>query len=249
MLLARAGQEYVSVGPPRSKYLPPKDVRQISLNDLLALSSAWRGAHQTSFGFGEKQARRDRVYYAGDLQLLGERCISVVGTRKVTPEGAARARRLARELAEAGVVVMSGLAAGVDTEALTSALAAGGRTIAVIGTPLERASPVANARIQEEIYRRHLLISQFETGSKVWPSNFPLRNKLMAALSLATVIIEASDTSGTLHQAVECVRLKRWLFILQSVADDPSLEWPAKFLDNERVRTVTSTSEILTALA
>ena len=204
--------------PPHSKYQPPTDVRQITQDELLSHSSAWQGSRQTKLDFGEQVRRRNRIYYAGDLSLLGRPCISVVGTRKVSREGAARARRLAKELANAGVVVMSGLASGVDTEALASALEAGGRTIAVIGTPIDKASPIANAMMQETIYRDHLLLSQFEPGSKVWPSNFPLRNRLMAALSSGTVIIEASDTSGTLHQAAECTKLGRWLFIAQSMA-------------------------------
>src|SRR5207247_10097113 len=108
----------------------------------------------------------------------------------------------------AGIVVVSGLARGVDTEALSAAIAAGGRVIAVIGTPIDKAYPAENKRLQEQIYSEHLLISQFPPGRRVYQSNFPERNKLMAAISDATVIIEAGETSGTLHQAAAWVRVK-----------------------------------------
>jgi len=184
----------------------------------------------------------------GDISLLHRKCVAVVGTREVTPEGSARSRRLARELAAAGVIVMSGLAKGVDTEALNAAVEAGGRVVAVIGTPVDRAYPAENKRLQERIYREHLLISQFAPGERVFPTNFPERNKLMAALSDATAIIEAGDTSGTLHQAAECGRLGRWLFIAKSVVDNPLLQWPKRFVGQPKVASLSSTEDILKAI-
>src|SRR5437879_3348576 len=83
--------------------------------------------------------------------------------------------------------------------------------------------------LQERIYREHLLTSQFAPGKMVFQSNFPERNRLMAAISDATVIVEASDTSGSLHQAAECVHLGRWLFIAKSLAENPSFRWPKDF--------------------
>jgi DNA processing protein len=148
----------------------------------------------------------------------------------------------------AGVVVVSGLAKGVDTEALSAAMQAGGRVVAVIGTPIDMAYPAENKHLQEQIYRDHLLVSQFPTGERVFRANFPERNKLMAALSDATAIIEAGDTSGTLHQAAECVRLGRWLFIAKSVVDDPSLQWPKRFLGQPRVASFSSTDDIIKAI-
>jgi DNA processing protein len=155
---------------------------------------------------------------------------------------------LASELARHGIVVVSGLARGVDTEALTSALSAGGSVVAVIGTPIDRAYPVENFELQERIANSHLLISQFEPGTRTLQRHFPQRNRLMAAVSDATVIIEASDTSGTLHQAAECVRLGRWLFIARNVIEDKALEWPAKFRDYSKVRTLVETADILATL-
>jgi DNA processing protein len=190
----------------------------------------------------------NRVWCVGDVNLLNRKCVAIVGTRQVSREGALRARRLGRELAAVGVVVVSGLAKGIDTEALNAAIEAGGKVIAVIGTPIDKAYPAENKHLQERIYRDHLLISQFPSGVRVFPSNFPERNKLMAALSDATAIIEAGDTSGTLHQAAECLRLARWLFIAKSVVDDPSLQWPKRFLGQPRVESFSSTGDILKAI-
>jgi predicted Rossmann fold nucleotide-binding protein DprA/Smf involved in DNA uptake len=141
--------------------------------------------------------------------------------------------------------VVSGLAKGVDTAALQSALESGGRTAAVIGTPLDKAYPVENARMQERLWSEHLLMTPFRVGEQTFKGNFPKRNRVMAAVSDATVIVEASDTSGTLHQAAECGRLGRWLFIMRSVAEDSSLTWPAKFIDKPNVAVLASTQDIL----
>jgi DNA processing protein len=143
---------------------------------------------------------------------------------------------------------MSGLAKGVDTVAHTSAIEVGGRTVAVIGTPLDKAYPAENSELQRAIYSNHLLISPFASGQQVFKSNFPARNKVMALLSDATVIVEASDTSGTLHQAAECQKSNRWLFIMRSVVENTAVTWPAKFLKHPKTRILSDTSEILEAV-
>jgi DNA processing protein len=212
----------------RSSYIPPPHTQVTSLRQLLeGLRTIDRVSAQQSLSI----APRDRpLYLAGDVALVQHPAVAIVGARKASPEGVRRAARLARELAAANVVIVSGLAEGIDTAAHRAAIESGGRTIAVIGTPLDAAFPASNAELQQEIYRNHLLVSQFEVGSRVRPANFPERNKVMAAIADATVIIEASDTSGSLHQAVECTNLGRPLFIAKSVADNPSLQWPKRFL-------------------
>lgn len=238
-----------STRQPRSRaYQPPASPRTTTLGELLPSVRPIPGPQQRFFGFDEGHPHGRSLWIAGDPSLVQLPGVAIVGTRKVTPDGAARARRLARELAEVGVVVVSGLAAGVDTEALTAAMEAGGKTIAVIGTPLEKAYPAANKRLQEEIYRSHLLVSQFAPGTHVFPSNFPARNRTMAAISDATVIVEASDGSGTLHQAAECTRLGRHLFIARSVAEDPKLSWPAKFVGYPTTHILDDTDQVLNAI-
>lgn len=188
------------------------------------------------------------LYYCGDLAVVRRPSVAIVGARAVSDAGILRTRRLSRELAMEGVTIVSGLAKGVDTTAHRAALEAGGKTAAVIGTPLSKVYPAENRELQEEIAQHHLLISQFEEGSRVFPANFPKRNRVMAAVSDGTVIIEASDSSGTLHQAAECQRLGRWLFILKSVFEDTSLTWPRSFVGYDKTRVVSNTADVLGAL-
>lgn len=246
--LASAAPAPAQARTPRSGYRPPAEVHETTLGSLLEGVRSVPVNQQRRLGF-DGTGSGMKLWYAGDASLLSRPCVAIVGTRKVSRDGAIRARRLARALADAGVVVVSGLAMGVDTEGLRAAIDAGGRTTAVIGTPLTKATPVGNAQLQELIYSEHLLISQFPAGAPVYPANFPARNRVMAAVSDATVIIEASDTSGALHQAAECKRLGRWLFIAKSVAEDRSLKWPTGFLGQyERARILAEPEDVLKAV-
>jgi DNA processing protein len=154
----------------------------------------------------------------------------VVGTRKPTPEGVARTRALVRALVARRIVVVSGLAAGIDTVAHTAALEERGHTIAVLGTPLDDCYPRENRALQDRLMREELVISQFAPGSPSVRTNFPRRNRTMALLSDATVIIEAGESSGSLHQGWEALRLGRPLFLMESLTKDPTLRWPAEMI-------------------
>lgn len=169
---------------------------------------------------------------AGDTDILEEGArVSIVGSRKASPEGLRRASRLAALLAGRGIVVVSGLAEGIDTAAHTAAMKhERARTVAVLGTPLDQVYPRQNAALQEQIMRDHLAVSQYAVGSPVQRKNFPLRNRTMALISDATVIIEAGDTSGSLSQGWEALRIGRPLFLAKSVTEDPALEWPAEMI-------------------
>lgn len=171
------------------------------------------------------------LFVAGDASILEEGArVSIVGARKSSPEGLKRAAKLASLLAHRGIVVVSGLAEGIDTAAHESAIKHGGRTIAVLGTPLDQVYPKKNAELQHTIIRDHLAVSQYPQGYPVQPKNFPLRNRTMALLSDATVIMEATDTSGSLHQGWEALRLGRLLFIAKSITENARLTWPEKML-------------------
>lgn len=207
-------------------YAPPTRVTEAVLRDLLR----------------PREAPTTRVWLAGHPELLQRPCVAVVGTRTPSREGRARARRLARELVAAGVTVVSGLAAGIDTEAMTAAIGAGGRVIGVIGTPLDQVWPVENKSLQEVVHREHLLLSQFRRGAR---GNFPARNQVMAAVADATVVVEASQTSGTRHQAAECARLNRWLFFTQSMLDDQRVRWPGQYLGDARCGVLASSGDVL----
>lgn len=172
----------------------------------------------------------EKLYLEGDTTLLRSTPrIAVVGSRNATSCGLRRAARLSRLLTAEGVTVVSGLAAGIDTRAHEAAIRAGGRTIAVLGTPLDDVHPKSNRRLQETIGRDHLLVSQFPPGHPVLRGNFPRRNRTMALLCDVTIIVEARKSSGTLSQGWEALRLGRPLFLLKSVLDS-DLDWPQEML-------------------
>lgn len=173
------------------------------------------------------------LYYRGWWDLAADkRSVAIVGAREATEEGLRRARRIAKLLVEHRYLVVSGLAAGIDTAALTAAIDAGGNTIAVAGTPICDVYPKENKALQEHIAQEHLLVSQVPVlryRQQDWRMNrlfFPERNKTMSALTAATVIVEASDTSGTLTQARAAIAQGRKLFILNSCFERTDLKWP-----------------------
>jgi DNA processing protein len=172
-----------------------------------------------------------KFFVKGDTSLLrGTTRVAVVGSRKPSPEGQRRARKLVRELVEREVVIVSGLALGIDSIAHRTAIENGGRTIAVIGTPVDRVYPAEHEELQDLIAREHLLLSQFAPGNPIKKPNFPRRNRTMALISHASVIVEAGNTSGSLSQGWEALRLNRPLFIMQSVVDRKDLTWPREML-------------------
>jgi DNA processing protein len=141
------------------------------------------------------------IFMAGQLRPEDARSVAVIGSRRATAGGASLAREIAGHLVADGYTVNSGLAAGIDTAAHTEALARGGRTVAVIGTGLLHCHPAANRRLQEQIAREGAVVSQFWPDTQPRPENFRLRNAVMSALSVATVIVEASVRSGARIQA------------------------------------------------
>lgn len=189
------------------------------------------------------------LYLAGDRALLHSDIpkIAVIGTRHPTKAGRQRTRRLVRELVEGGVCVVSGLAAGVDALAHETAMSCGGRTIAVAGLPLDQVYPKQNARLQERIAEQQLLVSQFAPGARTSASFFVQRNRTMAILAHGTVIIEASDQSGTLSQASSTLHYGKPLFILKSAFAQPNLHWPEAF-SQRGARTLVAASQILQLL-
>ncbi len=185
------------------------------------------------------------LYYRGAWEITETRCVAVVGSREASPKGIRRAERLARELVDRGFTVVSGLARGVDSAAHRAAIARGGRTIAVVGTPLGSCYPKENTELQEEIARDHLLISQVPVlrYAKQSPRHnrlfFPERNVTMSVLTEGTIIVEAGETSGTLTQARAALHQGRKLFILDNCFQRTDLTWPARFEAEGAVRVKT----------
>ena len=191
-----------------------------------------------------KDAREpvELLYYTGNLDYLHTRCIAIVGTRKPSAGGLAKTAELVSRLVRDDFTIVSGLAAGIDTQAHTSAIANGGRTIAVIGTPLNKVYPEENAALQNRIALEHLLISQvpfFRYTQQTFVGNklfFPERNKTMSALTEATLIMEASETSGTLIQARAALDQKRKLLIWEDCFLNKNIAWPERFIEKGAIR-------------
>ena len=131
--------------------------------------------------------------------------VSIVGSRKASSKGLTDASSITRILIEKEVTIVSGLAEGIDTAAHQTAIETGGRTIAVLGTPLNKTYPRKNFKLQQEIMRHHLAISQFQIGHHTTRKDFVDRNRTMALISDATIIVEAQDTSGSRHQGWEAL--------------------------------------------
>lgn len=174
-----------------------------------------------------------RLFVAGHPEWLLERPkVSIIGARQASGHGRKRAARLARILVRHGVIVVRGLAEGIDAAAHRATLASGGRTIAVIGTPLSDCYPPKHRELQARLMREHLVVSQFRAGQPVSRRNFPLRNRTMALATDATVIAEAGEGSGSLSQGWEALRLGRPLFLMASILDNTMLAWPKTLLDH-----------------
>jgi DNA processing protein len=180
----------------------------------------------------ERKFAPSALYLSGDASLLTNyQKVALVGSRNASAGGLRRAGVLSRALAQRGIVVVSGLAKGIDTAAHRAAIAAGGHTIAVLGTPLDQCYPASNTELFETIKAQHLAVSQFPLGTPVTRGNFPRRNRTMALLSDATVIVEASESSGSLSQGWEAIRLGRMVFLMEALTTDASLTWPAKMIE------------------
>lgn len=181
-------------------------------------------------------------YFQGEWELYQSPSIAVIGSRNASTLGLRRASRIARELVQEGYTVASGLAKGIDTAALQSALKNNGRVIAVIGTPLGVYYPKENQKLQTAIAGNHLLLTQvpiLRYAQQDYRKNklfFPERNATMSALTKATIIVEAGDASGTLIQAREALWQGRKLFILDSCFQNDNVSWPAKYLEKGAIR-------------
>ena len=144
-----------------------------------------------------------RLYLRGNgaHELLEQPAVAIVGARACSAYGSQVARMLGRELAATGVVVVSGLARGIDADAHRGALDAGGHTVAVLGCGIDRDYPAAHATLARRIAERSLVVSEYEPGVEPAPWRFPARNRIIAGLAVATVVVEARDRSGALITA------------------------------------------------
>jgi len=181
------------------------------------------------------------LYTQGDADLLNSPCLAIVGSRNPTPQGAENARAFAEHLGRAGMTIVSGLALGIDGAAHSGALAGGARTIAVVGTGLDRVYPRAHRELAHRIAERGLIVSEFNLGTEPLAANFPQRNRIIAGLSLGTLVVEAALESGSLITARHAVDSGRDVFAIPGSIHSPQsrgchalIKQGAKLVDDAR---------------
>jgi len=181
------------------------------------------------------------LYTQGDPALLDQPSLAIVGSRNPTPQGTENARAFAEHLGRVGLTVVSGLALGVDGAAHTGALAAGAPTIAVVGTGLDRVYPRANRELAQRIVERGVIVSEFALGTEPLAANFPQRNRIIAGLSLGTLVVEAALESGSLITARHALEAGREVFAIPGSIHSPQsrgchalIKQGAKLVDDVR---------------
>jgi DNA processing protein len=182
------------------------------------------------------------LFLAGELRSRDGRAVAVIGSRRASPSGIDLARAMTEELISGGYTVVSGLAAGIDAAAHTTALERGARTIAVIGTGLNRCYPRQNATLQERIARDGAVISQFWPDTHPSRQTFPLRNVVMSGLALATAIVEAGPTSGVRIQARHALAHGRPVVLVSHLLDQP---WARDLATRPGVHVISTPGELV----
>ena len=171
--------------------------------------------------------------------------VAIVGTRQPTARGLSRHASSLPALPHRGIPVVSGLAAGIDTAAHTATLAAGARTVAVIGTGVDRVYPPSNTALQEEIIARGLVISQFLPGSPPTKMSFPMRNAVMSGYTLATVVVEAAARSGSRIQARLALEQGRHVFLMRTLLEH---DWARDYAQRPGVTVVDTADDVFADL-
>lgn len=187
------------------------------------------------------------LWLKGKLLPQDDPAIAIVGTRKPSPYGRRIARQLATELARQGITVISGLARGIDTIAHQAALAAGGRTLAVLGCGLDVIYPPENKELYRQIAAQGALISEFPLGTPPEPHNFPVRNRLISGLARGVVIVEAGDQSGANITVNYALEQGREVYAVPGPVDSPVSAGPNRWIQ-QGAKPVLTAADILTDL-
>jgi DNA processing protein len=185
------------------------------------------------------------ILFTRGVREADSHAVAVVGSRSASEAGLRIARSVASSLAGRGVTVVSGLAKGIDTAAHEAALEAGGRTVAVIGTGIERHYPATNRLLQEHIAEIGLVISQFWPDAAPAKHQFPMRNAVMSGYAAATVVVEAGPASGARIQARLALQHGRPVLLTSQVMEQ---EWAQTFAQRPGVHVVRSTSDLRTVV-
>lgn len=188
------------------------------------------------------------LYVRGNIELLSRHLIAIVGARRPTPYGNQMAERLARELAARGIVIVSGLARGIDASAHRGALSCEpGKTIGVLGCGIDVVYPKENKKIFEEMEQRGAVVSEFPLGTFPAPQNFPIRNRIIAGMSLGVVVVEGAQYSGSLITARLAMEFGREVYGVPGNATQPSSFGPNQLI-KQGAKLVTSWEDVVEEL-
>src|ERR1700731_4127068 len=171
------------------------------------------------------------LYVRGDAQVLNQPAVSIVGTRRPTLYGTQMAERLGRELAARGLVVVSGMARGIDAIGHQGAMAANGRGVGVLGTGIDVCYPKENKKLYEKVLERGAIISEFPLGTHPAPENFPVRNRIVAGMPLGVVVVEGAQYSGSLITARLAMEFGREVFGVPG-----NVTQPVSFAPNQLIK-------------
>lgn len=188
------------------------------------------------------------IYCMGNFTSDDEFSVAIVGTRQPSVYGKLEAERFSYDLAAKNITIVSGLARGIDSIAHESALKANGRTIAVIGSGLDVIYPPENKKLFERIKESGVVVSEFELGTKPDAQNFPRRNRIIAGLSLGTLIVETKFTGGAMQTAAYALDQNREVFALPGNVNVIQSEGPNSLIQRSEAKLVTCAEDILAEL-
>ena len=232
--LAKQGKplEQFGLAPAIAKRLAARANRELLEEELLELKRKKIGictmvSHDYPPLLKEIHAPPALLYYKGSMDVLKEKALAVVGSREASRAGTANIRHISRELAEAGVCIISGMARGIDAAAHRGALDAEcGRTIAVLGCGVDIAYPRENQDIYEQICERGAVISEYRPGTTPLPGNFPVRNRIMSGMAPGVLVGDGKAKSGAQITVRLAVEEGRDVFALPTEAMNPLFELP-----------------------
>ncbi len=180
-------------------------------------------------------------------QLMGELTLGIVGTRRPTAYGTAVATRLAKDLAGAGLAIASGMARGIDTAAHRAVLEAGGNTIAVFGCGVDEVYPAENRKLAEQIGRDGLILSEFPMGTPPYPQNFPIRNRIIAGMSVGVLVVEGGEYSGSAITAKLAAEQNREVFAVPGNITS-KMSWGPNLLIKQGAKLVQEWNDVVVEL-
>lgn len=188
------------------------------------------------------------LFAKGRIELLAATMLGVVGTRRPTAYGKAAAGRLAKDLGEAGLTIVSGMARGIDTSAHSAVLGTGGDTIAVFGSGIDQIYPVENRKLADDISRKGLLLSEFPMGAPPYPQNFPIRNRIISGMSVGVLVVEGSEYSGSAITAKLAAEQNRGVFAVPGSIMS-KMSWGPNLLIKQGAKLVQEWNDVVVELS